>query len=94
MTPPKAAPKGRAPAFTVKKIAETLPSIAPGVTVCLSVVEVIVQRMGPTPNRKKENPAKKALGIQIVSSIAADAKTEKIGPIITALPNETAVRTR
>ena len=50
-TPPSAAPKGRAPMFTVRKIADIRPSIVGGVTAWRSVAELIVNRIGRSAGR-------------------------------------------
>ena len=51
-TPPNAAPSGRAPVLTTMLIDVTRPIMARGVTVWRSVVEVMVQMIGPAPNKK------------------------------------------
>jgi predicted ester cyclase len=88
MKPPSEAPIGRAPVLTARKIAETRPNMTEGVTVCRKVVDVIVQTIGPTPNRKKEAPATQALGSRIVATIVSAASTEIVGPTKTARPKD------
>src|SRR5450830_1809916 len=67
-SPPSAAPKGRAPALPVRKMADTRPSRAPGVTVWRSVVELMVQMMAPQPNTKNPSPASAAEGHSTVAA--------------------------
>src|ERR1700712_4440017 len=88
MNPPSAAPIGRAPAFTARKIDDTRPSIAEGVTVWRKVVDVIVHRIGPAPNRKNDAPATRPLGNAMVPTIVSPATTETAGPTSTAWPND------
>ncbi len=92
--PPSAAPIGRAPVFTVRKIADTRPSMAPGVTVWRNVVEVITQIIGPTPNRKKATAANTPLGNASVATIVSAASTEITGPSWIARPNGSRATTR
>ena len=80
--------------FTVRKIDDTRPSRACGVTVCRSVVELIVHRIGPTPNRKNAKPASTPDGHSSVATIVAMAATDTTGPTTTTVPNGSAARKR
>ena len=68
-------------------IAETRPSIAPGVTVCRRVVVLITQRIGPTPIRKKLDAASGKVGIQIVKTMTS-AATSPISGQATLTPEQ------
>src|SRR5258706_7312330 len=78
--PPSAAPTGRDPAFTVRNTDDTRPSIAPGVMLWRSVVDVMVQMIGPAPNRKNAAKASTPEGANSVATIVAAASTETAGP--------------
>jgi|GEM_PF-4998802 len=68
--------------------------MAPGVTVWRSVVELMVQMMGPTPKRKNEAAASMPDGQAGVATIVAAAATDTIGPSSTATPKGKARNTR
>ena len=72
--------------LTVRNIADTRPSIAPGVTVWRSVVEVMVQMIGPKPKRKNDAPASAPRGQASVATIVAMAATDTSGPSRIAWP--------
>ena len=72
--------------LTVRNSADTRPSIAPGVTVWRSVVEVMVQTIGPKPKRKKDSPASRPCGQRSVATIVAIATTDTSGPSRMARP--------
>src|SRR5204862_2684459 len=93
-SPPSAAPNGRAPVLTVRNTDDTRPSIACGVTLWRSVVEVMVQMMGPTPNRKNANAARSPVGRKSVLTMVAAAATETAGPNWIARPNAMAPTSR
>src|ERR1700738_3343001 len=61
-------------------IAETRPSSDGGVTDCRKVVVEITHRIGPTPSRKKLNPASVGDGMKVVSAITAAAAKPVTGP--------------
>ena len=88
--PPKAAPIGREPAFTARNTDETRPSIASGVRLWRKVVDVMVQMIGPTPNRKNDVAASTPVGRNRVATIVAAASTETTGPSWMARPNRMA----
>jgi hypothetical protein len=92
--PPSAAPIGRAPALTVRNTADTRPSIAEAVTLCRSVVVVMVQTIGPAPNRKNDSAASDAAGTTSVAAMAAAATTATAGPTWIARPNGRRANTR
>ncbi len=80
--------------FTVRKIADTWPSTACGVTVWRSVVEAIDQMIGPAPNRKNEAAASAPCGHHSVAAIVNDAATDTNGPSRIEPPNGSAPITR
>ena len=80
--------------LTARNIADTRPSMALGVTVCRSVVDVMVQMMGPAPNRKNDRPANVAVGKASVATMVSAARTETAGPNWMARPKGRAATTR
>ena len=72
--------------LTVRNIADTRPSIAPGVTVWRSVVEVMVQTIGPKPKSRNDSPAMAPLGQANVATITPIAATDTSGPNTIAGP--------
>ena len=67
-------------------IADTRPSRLGGVTDCRSVVVLITHRIGPTPSRKKLNPANSGVGTRVVSAITAAATKPVTGPSPITVP--------
>ena len=72
--------------FTVMKMAETRPSIAPGVSVWRKVVEVMVQTVAMNPNRKNDSAASAPCGHSSVATMVAEASTDSSGPSRMAWP--------
>src|ERR1700722_19511844 len=61
-------------------IADTRPRSHGGVTDCRKVVVEITHRIGPTPSRKKLNPASHGDGTKVVSAITPAAARPTTGP--------------
>lgn len=80
------APSGFVPELTVSISALMLPIIAMGVIVCLKESVVIAQIVGPNPNNKYPDPAKKTKGKPRVKRIIRAAINPQIGPNIIINP--------
>jgi hypothetical protein len=68
-------------------IAETRPRSRGGVTDWRKVVVLITHRIGPTPSRKKLNPASHGDGMTVVSAITPAATKPVTGPSPITAPN-------
>ena len=75
-------------------IAETRPSSRGGVTDWRKVVVEITHRIGPTPSRKKLNPASHGDGMKVVSAITPAATKPVTGPSPITVPNDIRCITR
>ena len=67
-------------------MAVTRPIMVLGVTLWRKVVDVMVQIMGPKPNKKYAKPATETEGNQCVDAMTLAASTEKNGPNKIARP--------
>src|SRR6476659_2579124 len=75
-------------------MAETRPSSDGGVTDWRKVVVEITHRIGPTPSRKKLNPANNGVGTIVVSAITAAATNPVTGPSPITVPTANRFITR